>query len=53
MTHDGDALVDAEDRLESLGEETVVVSYEHANRCHDFLALLPTPPGSCLVTLAL
>jgi hypothetical protein len=35
MTHDGDALVDAEDRLESLGEETVIVGYEHANRCHD------------------
>ena len=34
MPDDGDPLVAAEDRLERLGEETVVVGYEHANRCH-------------------
>jgi len=33
VTHDRDPLVAAEDRLESLGEETVIVGYEHADRC--------------------
>jgi hypothetical protein len=31
---DGDTLVAAEDRLERLGEETMVVGYQHADRSH-------------------